>query len=612
MLFQNKTYIVFSLLLLSLLTGETKAQINFTANVDKTYLAVDEHLRLEIEVSGPIGSLPSPVIPDLSKDFYVLTGPNESTSYQIVNSSMSASRTLSYILQPRGEGTFTIPSMTLEYRHKQYKTEAIQITVSKGGTPPGQMNRQGTQNQQQNQNTGDLPDVFLRAEPDKTNLVQNDAVIINYKLYFTVNISSYEITKSPNTMGFWAEDFDLPRQPIINTETYNGKQYQTAVIYKSALFPTKPGKLTVDPLEIQCQVQEKKRRGRRDIFDSIFDDPFFSSAMTAPKYFQSQSITLNVLPFPNENKPANFSGAVGDFNLEVGIDKDSVQVNNPITLTITIAGKGNVRFIPAPNLNLSADFETYEPEVNSNASKAGGVIRGSKTFKYLLVPRFPGVQKIDPIEFSYFDPNRKQYVTKHSGGFQIKSSRGNEVLLPGGVSVSPEAIKLYGQDIHFIKTSAHLQAKGNFIYLKTWYYLAYIVPLLIFVGSSVGRYIFIHRNPQSIRRKNAFRRANSIITNAEKKLTSTGGEEFYKLLSDGLKGYVADKLSVPPAGIVLEDIQEKVLNCGVSPKNIAELTTIMNDCEMGRFVPSSGETNSKTDMLHRSKKALEKVEGEWK
>ena len=611
MLFTNKTYIILGLFVLSLFTDEAGAQINFTANVDKTYLSGNDHLRLEIEVSGPIGSLPSPELPDLNKDFYVLTGPNESTSYQIVNSSMSASRTLTYILQPRSEGAITIPSMTLEYKRKQYKTEPIQITVSNKGVS-GSTKKQSESDKGQTSGKSDLPEVFLKAEPDKTTLVQNDAVIINYKLYFTVNISSYEITKSPNTMGFWTENFDLPRQPIIETETVDGKRYQTAVIYKSALFPTKPGKLTIDPLEIQCQVQEQKRRRGRDIFDSIFDDPFFSSAMTVPKYFQSQPITLNVLSFPEANKPANFSGAVGDFNLNVDIDKDSVQVNDPITLTVTIAGKGNVRFIPAPNLKLSADFETYEPEVNSNTGKSGGVIRGSKTFKYLLVPRFPGVQKIDPIEFSYYDPMRKQYVTKHSGGYQIKAARGNEVLLPGGVSVSPEAIKLYGQDIHFIKTAGHLQTAGNFYYLKTWYYLAYIIPLLIFTGSSLGRYLYINRNPQLIRRKNAFRRANSIITNAEKKLAATGSEEFYKLVSDGLKGYIADKLSVPPAGIVLEDIQEKVLRCGVSVENISELTQIMNDCEMGRFVPSSGEANSKVDMVRRSKKALEKLEGEWK
>lgn len=582
--------------------------IKFTASVDKTFLAPDDNFRYTVEVSGPIGSLPTPNLPDFKQNFYILAGPSESTSYQIINRDMSASKSITYVLQPRKTGFITIPPAYLTYQKKRYRTETIKITISSSGTP----SKGGTTVPSDKADDSKEVDIFLRAEPDKTTLVQNDAVIINYRIYFRVNISSYEITKLPTTAGFWKEDFELPRQPIISQETVNGVRYQVATIGKVALFPTKPGKLTIEPLEIQCRVQTQHRTRSRDFFDRFLDDPFFRGNYQVPRYFQSQPITLNVLPYPEKSRPEDFSGAVGSFRLDASIDSDSVQANEPLTLTVKVSGRGNIRMIQPPEINISPDFERYEPEIDIETIKSGRVISGSKTFKYLLVPRFPGRQKIDPVRFSFYDPKRKRYAELQSEGFEVMVSRGKEVLMAGGVSISPDEVKLYGHDISFIKTEGRLKPMGSLLYLKTGYYLAYIIPLFIFIGGGIFRSYYLHRNPDLIRRRNAFRKAKACLDRAEKLSSPGGGEDFFREIGEGLKCYIADKMSVSSAGLVLEALKEQILGRGVSPHNLEILTETVVECDMGRFSSSMPEIEERKKLIEKARKSLQQMESEWK
>lgn len=584
------------------------AEIEFTASVDKTYLAQSDNLRITVNVSGPIGSMPAPNVPDLNIDFYILSGPNESTSYQIINSQMSASRSISYVIQPKRTGEIIIPESTLDYKGKQYKTEPIKINVVGQGAIAQPDQSGGSQKSEIAPNK-----LFLRAITDKKTLLQGDMVVLDFKLYFNTNISSYEITKTPVTAGFWTEEFSLPRQPIINTELIDGQRYSVATIKKLALFPTKSGKLTIDQMEVQCMVQDERRiRGRHDIFDSIFDDPFFGSAVNVPKYVKSDPINLNVLPYPEKNKPDNFNGAVGEFNLSVDLDKQSTVTNDPLTLLVKISGNGNVRFIPPPDIQVSPDFEKYDPEIDIQTNKSGGRISGTKTFKYLLIPRLPGRQRIEPVKFSYYSPNRKDYISIEKGGFDVEVARGKEIIMPGGVSIAPEQITLYGQDIRFIKPVANLQEIGGFIYKKPLYIMSYIVPLFLVFGVSMYRSFYSNRNFEYVRFKNAFRNAKDIIFKSKKNMSAIAQEEFYRLIEDGLKGFIADKLEISSTGLVIEEIRDLILEHGVKEVDYNNLKVLIEECGRRRFGSSTNESGTFKDIINRSYKLLQTMEDSWK
>ena len=582
-----------------------------TAQVDKNIIPIGGYIRYTLEMSGPVTSIPSPSIPGFEADFHILSGPNESTSIQYINGKLSASKTISYTLQPKKEGEITIPPASVIFKKKLYQTQPITITVKSSHTPPPIGGQQGQQGESEKPSQA-TPDIFLRAEPQKTSLVQNEGTIVYYRLYFRPNISSYEITQFPQTPGFWVEEFDMPSQPVIGTEIVNGMRYQTATLRKIALFPTKSGKMTVAPLEIRCDVQERRKSNFSDPFGRLFDDPFITNIITVPRYVQSQPLELNVLPFPAKGKPADFTGAVGQYTMEVSINKDSLKTNEALTLTVKINGRGNIKMLLPPKVSFPADFEVYDPEIDIQTSKATGVVSGSKTFKYLLVPRFPGEQTIKPIEYSFYDPLKKRYQILKSDGYTVQVQRSAEMVMPGGVSISPSEITLYGQDIRFIKTTANLKSIDSALHRKPIYYLAYICPLLLFIGSGLLKSYIMKLNPDEIRAKNAFRKARSALNQAGKLKKTDKPELFFRQISDALRGYIADKAGLSSAGIILEEIKAELQTKGVSEKTLIVMTRVLQDCDMGRFSPAMPGTSEREKLILRAQAVLKKMEEQWR
>ena len=593
--------------------------LELNAYVDKNTLTINDYFKYTVEISGSIGTMQKPELPDLSQ-FHILSGPSESSSYQYINGAMSASKTFTYLLQPKKIGEFVIQPVKLKVKKEVLKTEPIVIrAVKDAGQNRGKTSGQ-SQKSQQSQRTPDTSrefeedpgDVFLRAEPDKTTLVQNDGVTITYKLYFRVNISTYEITKVPQTAGFWTEEFELPRQPVIGEEIIGGRKYQVAAIKKVTLFPTKYGVITIEPLEAQLQVRQKRRSNRRDPFQSFFDDPFFGTTFSVPRYVQSNPVKLNVKPLPREGKPEQFSGAAGQYQMEVTIDKDSVETNVPITLTLVIHGRGNIRTTPPPKFEIPADFEQYDPEVEVVTDKSRGYVYGSKTFRYLLVPRFPGLQEIEPIKFSFYNTRSKKYETLQSQPFKIKVSRGKETIMPGGISISPGDVKYYGSDINFIKNSTRLRPADNLAFNGAGYSMAYIIPLLLLIGGIAGRSYYLRLNPAKIRAAHAYRNAKSAVEKAVKSGDSESSELFYRNIGEGLRGYMADKLGISQAGLVLEEIMHFLKETGISEATVGELKEIISICDMGRFSTGSIAESEKNKLGERAGKVLNLMEEQWK
>ena len=306
--------------LLSLLLAYTTIfgqEIEFVASA-KEVVAVGDQFRLIYSVNGQASGFRTPAI----KGFSVLSGPNQSQSSrtQIINGQVSRSLDYSftYILQAGSEGTYTIPPASVNVDGKTYQSNPVTIKVVKGNTQPQQQNPQ-----QSASPSGEISakDLFVRAVPSKTNPYQGEQIIVTYKIYTRVPVAEYSVTRTPSTAGFWLQDL-LKDSKNLNQfrETIDGQEYVVAEIKKDALFAQKAGTLTIEPLEMDvlAQIQRKvaKRNFNDPFFDSFFNDNFMGSTyQNVKKTIRSNELKINVKPLPENSRPRDFTGGVGNFNV---------------------------------------------------------------------------------------------------------------------------------------------------------------------------------------------------------------------------------------------------------------------------------------------------------
>ncbi len=445
---------------------------DFTASVDKTTINQYERFQVYFTFNGSDINGLNNFVPPTFKDFLVLSGPNQSTSMQIINGKVSASLTFSYILQPKNIGEFTIGSASVEHNDKTYKTAPIKITVVKG-TPKQQRESDGIASEDLAKN------VFIVAEANKTRAYIGEQVTVTYKLYTKLNIASPQITKLPQYQGFWAEEIEPSQTISFDIDMYKGERFRVATIKRVALFPTKTGILNVTPFELNIPVIIKKKKTSSDIFDEFFGDSFFGRTETIEYLTRSNTLKIEVLPLPSGDVPSSFNGAVGNYNFKVELDKNKVKTNESITLRLIASGSGNIKLLKLPELQIPPGFEKYEPKIYDNINK-GSIISGQKIAEYLIIPRTPGDKVIPSLEFSYFNPSSRKYITIASAPLKINVIKGVDDYEPLISEFSKEDIKLLSEDIRYIKVSDfNFQKKQDRTFIQSWFWFSLVFPLFI-------------------------------------------------------------------------------------------------------------------------------------
>lgn len=582
--------------------------VSFQASVDKNPVAADERFTLEFSVTTSGASARNFKTPDLSK-FLVLSGPNQSTSMQIINGSVSSSQTFSYVLQPRETGKIIIGAATIEVGNSQYKSNPIELSVSKASAQSAQ--RQAQPQQDQTVDVGD--NLFLRATIDRSRIVQGEQATVTYKLYNRLNIVDFPNFKEPRFTGFWAEDLTEQRAIQWVYEVVDGKQYKVGIIKKVALFPTQSGTLTIDPVELTCRVVVQSKRKSNDIFDQFFNDPFFGATQTASVTLKSQPLKVSVLSLPHENVPQSFQGAVGKFSLRSELNKRRAKTNEPLTLKAVVSGTGNVKILEAPKLQLPSDFEQYDPKISENIQRSSGTINGTKTFEWLIVPRYPGEKKIPGLEFSYFDVAQRRFVTLRTNEFNVLVDKGSAEApqLAGGLS--REDVKLLNQDIRFIKTTAGSFRKINDELLNTTAAVIWtMIPLVAFIGLLVYRQKELTEMADvvSFRSRKAIKIASKRLHSAKALLATNKGEEFYAEVSSALWQYVSDKLALDRAELSVDNVTMKLEEKKISNELTTRIKECLEACEFARFAPGSSSKEGKSNMYDMASSIIVAAERE--
>ncbi len=592
--------------LLTILSSLNVFGQSFNTTVNTTIVALNDKFQVSFTFEGQeVNSIKNFSPPDLNKDFLVLSGPNQSTSMQIVNGAVSASISYSYYLQPRNLGKYSIGAAKLQYRDQEFKSEPIKIEVVAGAPKP-------KQSEQTNDNVSEkeiAENLFIRTIVDKQRVYKGEQVTVTYKLYTRLDIAAQmSVSKLPSYQGFWVEELETSPNISFATEVINGKQFRVGVIKKAALFPSQTGELALTPFELKVPILVKKKRGTGNIFDDFFDDPFFGRRETFDYTAKSNIVKVTSLELPMANIPPGFNGAVGEFNLNAKIDKPQVKANEPIALKLEISGTGNLQLINIPEVKLPTGFEKYEPKVSDQINRSNK-ISGKKTIDYLLIPRIAGKMEIAPITFSYFNPNSKSYVALNTNSFKI------DVLKGDGSSdfsnASQENIKVLGDDIRYIKTDiGSIEKMEKPILFSNSFWLAVGFPFIALLGLIAWkkRDDRISGNLQLRRYQQAQKIAKTRLKTAKSLMSENNHVAFYDEISKALFGYLEDKLHIPKSEFSLDSALQHLQKENVSQNILDSLKNCAEKCEYIRFAPKENGIEAMNQIYNDSANAIIEIE----
>jgi len=561
---------------------------SFTATVDNNKVAENDRFQLQFTFDGKNLNALKNFNPPALKEFRVLSGPNQSTSMQIINGVSSSSLTLSYILMPNSTGTFTIGSASIQYEDKTYTTDPIKVSVIKGL----QKSKEDSGNQISNEEIA--KNLFIRATIDKNKVFLGEQVTVTYKLYTRLNIASQmSVDKLPQYQGFWAEELETARNISFSREVIDGQQYSVGLLKRAALFPNQTGKLEVTPFELTIPIQVQKKKNPNNVWDDFFGDPF-GRAEIVEYQAKSNTLKVDVLRLPESNKPESFRGAVGKFDFSVSLDKSNTKTNEPITLKFNISGTGNIKLLELPPFELPNGFEKYDPKVDEQISRSGK-IGGVKKADYLLIPRIAGSREIPPIEFSYFDPEKKSYQSISSKSFTVNIKQG-EVNIDIANQQSVEKLE---SDIRFIKTKFDdVDRRREILLLKPAFWIASIMPLLaslVLVGFK-RKQDKLSGNQQLLRYSKAEKVARKRFKTAKKLLDQNNVEQFYSEISQALFGYLEDKFHIPKSEFTLDRAADELLTRNIKPELVEKMKVNAQKCEFIRFAPGTNPSQAMNEM----------------
>lgn len=532
-------------------------------------------------------------------DFDYVAGPytSQSSSTSFVNGKRTSSfqMTYTYTLLASKEGSFTIPPATIKVDGEQYTSNGVRITVLPADEPAQtNANRQshtaGTTASQQNESqTISSENIFMRTLVSKTKVHEQEAILLTYKLYFAgVDVAQLtNNTRLPEFKGFLKQELEMSE---IQTELehYNGRNYQSAVLYRTLLFPQRSGDIVIDPAQFEALLRVQNRAQVR----SIFDD-FFNSYTTVTKALQSPGITINVSALP-AGKPLGFCGGVGQFNISSSISSTELQANEAVTLTVTIQGAGNMKLLKTPAVDWPEGFEVYDPKVTNNFSVTTSGVSGTKTIEYLAIPRAGGVYTIPAIQFAYYDTQTDAYRSLATPEYTLNIARStNEESGAAVVNtyVQKENIQQLGSDIRYIYTG-ELKAASNrnsisFGTLLFW--LLYAIPLSIAALMFIVFRKRIKENADVTRMR--YKKANKVAQRrlkvAEQLLQQNKKEAFFEEIERAAWTYLSDRLSIPTAQLNKENIAQILTEKAVPDATIKQMLHVLSTAEFARYAPTS-------------------------
>ena len=530
--------------------------------------------------------------------FDVLAGPSVShgSSVQIINGSMTKSYnyTISYVLQASSAGEHKIGVAKIGVDGKSYSTQVTPIEVRSGGDDSGAGDSpQSSQQQEQSleqRAAGQIAkdDLMLRVNVSRSSVYKGEAVRATLKLYSRVNVIGSEGAKLPSFDGFWSQQLEAEQGPF--RETLNGKVYDAYNLGEYILYPQQSGKLTIEPAKITiiAQMFVRNNRPRNSFFDNTHDIYNLRREVVSP------AVTIDVKPFP-AGAPQSFTGAVGKYTMEAHISLTEMAANSAANIDLKISGTGNIGFVQEPKITLPATFELYDVKSTEQIRTTAAGSSGFRRFEYPFIARAEGDYTIAPIEFTYFSPESRQYVTLTSESFAVtitpdKSSPASSPTVT--TIVGKQDVRLLGSDIRFIKlTRPNLHAVVAPLVFSPLYFVIVVAMLLLSVVLYfvIGKRIRDSHNTALVKGRRANKVAVQRFRAAERYMREQNRHAFYEEMLRALWGYISDRFNIPVADLTKETIREELTRRGAVDQ-AKDIISIISLCEEAQYSPVESAT----------------------
>ena len=610
-------FITFILLLTVLFIVNLYADIQLEATVDSRNVTNADSIVYKLRISSDTSDLPYPELPDF-KGFKVVSRNIPVTITQMVNNQVTYAQEYGFVLVPQVEsGQLTIAPITVNYKGKTYYSNTIEINVTKDTTVStlpfdGIISARTGNNEYDKQLKGKL---FLYVDVDKKEAYVGEQVNIAYYLYNKqFDLGGLSLANEPDFSGVLKESLsDIFQTQRWNwkEKTINSEKFYVLPIRSYALFPTKPGAIKLGAMELKSSLRVKSSQRRSPIDNDFFRTPFDDKMLDQlfnddifgtnhiPVVLSSNDIEINVLPIPEEGKPADYNGTVGNFDLKMDVDKKEVSENDLITLKLEVDGKGNPDAIVEPKLNGLEDFQIYQSssKVTDKGLDADGKVKGKKTFEFVLRPLKPGALKIPAIAYSVFNPFEKKFKTLSTEEVNVNVKPGKAetvkvIEAPGTVATEGKEIKALGKDIRFIKEGGYTGGREHrYLYENPIFIFVQFGPVILVIFSVVYR-----KRKDRLESDVSFARKRIARSSALKKLSKAKqlldvhkAEEFYNELSQGLREYFGNKFNLPSAGLTAEDICSKINECENTESLRADVRKVFELCDFAKFSSASSD-----------------------
>jgi len=535
---------------LFLVTTRAFADVSAVASVDRNHIAFGESVTMTIAVQGTqSGSPPSiPNVNGLSFD-----GPSTQTSFSLNNGQMSQSVNFVYQVTPGRTGEFTIPAIEVNAGGKSYLTTPIKLVVEKGVT--------------QNDVSQTL---FARA------LISSKQVYLGQTVPVEVLVFSRSDVPLKGLGGFnyEADGLGFKFQPNLKSgsQVINGESFNVQVI-EGAISPTRTGMLNFGPCAVKAQLAVQ-RQARNGWPDSMFDQ-MMGRVEVRETPVTVDAVPVEVLPLPEEGRPADFAGAIGQWKLEVTAKPTEIAVGDPITLTIKVSGNGNIDTVPAPKLGLLDGFKTYDPTTKTTKDDLNTT--GERTIQQVLIAKNTDVKELPEMRLAYFDPVARTYKTAVQSPIKlvVKAGTGGQstIVGSGGSRLRPD--EKLGQDIVYLKGDLGPVALTVPFCATPAFWVLNAAPVLALLGG-----IGWKRRTDRLRGDVAYARRSRAAKSARRLLASATS---YDQIQHALQDYLGDRLNIPTGGITASVVDEQLVPRGVNGELAAQARACFEACDTARF-----------------------------
>ena len=598
---------------LLLFAGTSFAQgVTVTAEVDPNPAGLDDQVSLIVTVNSSGGNSERPQLPRI-EGLKLVSGPAVSNQFQWINGQSSSSQSFTYTFLPEREGTFKIPQIAVKVGGKTYQTEETSLKVAKGAasSQSGAPRRRGLpsifddlgldEDSPLRDRTPRRRDVITLAEVDRKTAFVGEQINLTYKILTQVPITQVEIKESPTLKGFWTEDVELPKNPTPQIRSIEDKAYTEYIIKKQALFAT-----TAGPVQIPATTFALVVRTSTGVF--------FSLGTQETVFRKTEPLTLQITPLPSAGKPEDFNGAVGNFRLETSVDKSKAEVGEGINLKVVLSGSGNFRTItdfPLPEL---PGFKIYSSKSNDNVAIRNGVLQGSKTWEYVVIPQSPGKELLPAMKFAYFSPEARQFREAQAAGLEVAvlKGKGGIVSETGIIASAQQGIIKRGTDINYIKLSSSLKNRSHRLYRSAWIYLALLIPLGINCGLLVhaNQRARLQQDVKEFRSRQARKVAEKRLAEAKKCLSKNNTSQFHSILESSITGYLSDKFNLPQIEITAQQIRRFMEERNINSHLSEDVTALLEECNFARYAPIQTDRSNLESLLEKARNAIVRIEKE--